>query len=117
MSFGEYFQNVVVVLSNLGWNEHANALLYTNGAPRLLNLICRGFFSGIPVQRTAIAVDKALNDPFVDPVLVKNGAKLSNVFGNCEFFDKCPECGNGDVFPSSECSRCRKEVAESELPF
>ena len=40
LSRGDYIQNVVLVLTaEWGWAEHANALLYTQGAPALMNVL------------------------------------------------------------------------------
>ncbi len=57
-SFGNYMQAVVV---SLKWHEHANALLYTNGAPNLLNIIYDGFQKKLPILDTVQKLNDALN--------------------------------------------------------
>jgi len=71
MSFGEYMQSIVKMLQ---WHEHANALLYTNGAPHLLNIIYEGFRRDLPASETV----KQLND-------VMNGQETSVTIENGKY--------------------------------
>jgi hypothetical protein len=71
-------------------------------------------------QRNAISI--ARHTKQVDPALVEAGVQLPTgelACGYCGGFGHphgrcpptCPECGDGFNFPSSECRRCREEIA------
>lgn len=63
-TFGTFLQELCnELMSNHGWREHANALLYTQGAPKLMDYILMLWQEGQTVELSADLVEDRLNYP------------------------------------------------------